>query len=80
MLMEGQAGGLVCADPGERTPISMSGNYEITVTPSPRIKWMVKNSSITKLSLLCSYTQIPHLLSAWPVSQSLLNTTGIDNI
>ena len=27
MLMEGQAEGLACADPGARTPIGMSVNY-----------------------------------------------------
>ena len=27
MLMGGQAEGLVCADPGARTPIGVSGNY-----------------------------------------------------
>ena len=31
MLMGAQAEGLACADPGERTPIGVSGNYVLVV-------------------------------------------------
>ena len=49
--MGGLAEGLVCADPGARTPIGASGNFSISRSPQHFVLWDLKKVKLSKLVL-----------------------------
>ena len=66
---EGRAEGLACADPGARTPISMSGNFTIVLTAKKLILPGIFNLEL-KINLHVCHTK--RLIKFWKVTSNSL--------